>query len=180
MARKPRNPLGVKQHNAEVREAAGLQDRLLSDLKDEELQELAATWMFEGYDAVKDKYGLSRGEVLALFRMPSWLQIAKVAASNMRAQVVMRTMLAIPRLTALLEAKVADSSQVMDAVEALRLIKEMFAELAGSAPTTVTSGSAEPAQIAQDEMQALSKLNEHLRALTDAKLVSETPRRSDA
>lgn len=182
MAKAPRNPLapqGVKQHNAEAREAAGLRDKLLTNLQPEELQELAATWMLEGYDALRTKYGLSRGEVITLLSMPSWLSIVKVAASNVRASVVLRAMGSVSRIMQILETKVEQNGSVADTVEALNLVKDVFLEISGMAAPATQQGSVEPSVMAEDEQAALSQLNTHLQALTDARLVGETPKEKE-
>lgn len=168
----------MKLFNSEQREAVGLSGRLLKDLSNEELHELCATYLFDGYDGLKDKYGLSRGEVLSLLSNPQWLQIARSVASNMRANAVTRTLVAMPRLFSNLEAKVAKSPLVEDTINAIRLTKEIFLEVSGQGPTTLVgahTGAVQPAHLAQDEQAALSELRTHLAALSDAKMISETP-----
>lgn len=164
-----------KQCNTEVREACGLRDRLIANLSPEELQELAGTYLFEGYDGLRSKYGLSRGEVLALMSTASWLQVLKTAASAMRAQVLTRTMLSLSRLFDQLENKVDKSPMVQDAIDALETAKTVFLEVGGIAPVTAAQGPIEPAAFADRETEKLRDLQEHLFALADAKLIRETP-----
>lgn len=167
---------GIRQYNPEVREAVGLQDRLLKDLNHEELVELAATYLYEGYDGLRTKYGLTRGEVLTLLSTPSWFQIVKQAASAMRAGVLTQAMVALPRLTKILEEKAGQSPAVTDAVEAIRVVKEVFMEVGGIAQVAVKEGMIEPALLAQDELTSLQRLKDHMNSLVDAGVVLETPR----
>lgn len=182
MAKRPRGSTtrpvqeNLKQFNLETREAVGLSGRLLRDLSQDELQELAATYLFEGYDALRTKYALSRGEVLALLSMPGWVQMVKTAAVSVRASVVLRTMHAMPALTDILVAKASQSPTVQDSIEALRTVKETFLEVGGMGQPATHNPQAEPSALAQDEQASLQQLQQHLTALADAKLISETPR----
>ena len=168
------------QVNQETRDAVGLKNRVFSELTIEELQELVGTYMLEGYDALRIKYGLSRGEVIQLLSSKQGAVLAGSLMQGMRVGLVTRTMVSVPRLLAALEVKVEkDSTTVPEAIEAVKAAKEIFMDVSGAGMSRMSThipGNAEPSDMIDSEATKAARLQNHIAALSDAKLIQDTPK----